>query len=122
MLTKDFAVLNFVNMAKEIISGKLNGVGGGYLIKHPSLHVMDAEVYKLESKTVPRDAKILKKIENTDPFIGKSKFSDVICNVLIARNNYINMLNEMGKTFTNQAIIESHQNIWDSYSKYKMKA
>lgn len=122
MLTKDFSILNFINMAKEIISKKINGVAGGYIIKHPSLHIANAEVYKLESKSVPRDSKILKKIENSEPFIGKSKFSDIICNVLIARNNYIDMLNEMGKTFTNQAAIESHQNIWDSYSKYKIHA
>jgi len=120
MLTDDFIVLNFVNMAKEIISKKINGVGGGYLIKHPSLHIMDAEVYKLESKKVPRDAKILKKIQNSESFVGKSKFSDVICNILIARNNYMSMLIDMGKTFTDETTIKSHQNIWESYSKNKI--
>lgn len=119
LLPKD-SVISLVDIANQILSGKLKGMGKGYVLIHPSLPGIDATVFKLDS-----NAKLERKIADTHGTFtiippGKQKISEIIITKLLERYNIIEFLNYAGKIFKDERTINAHKNIWDSYEKQKV--
>jgi hypothetical protein len=116
----DFSVMDLYEIAKQIISKKLTGMPAGYAVAHPVLPIIDATIFKLESKTVPKTSNVLKKYPGWNLVVGKSLFSELICTRLLLAGNMKSMINSMTEVFKSEQIINTHKNIWESYNKLKI--